>query len=195
VVFRREKQADSFQRQMSALRQRLGDGTENDQNELGNQLPDYVEDAYVDSGYGNDQDVNATNAGGYSFGDYPAPDDDELPALDEQGLMIPEIPAVDSQISIVSADTFWKGNLESDGSLHVYRGWCVGRSLSDRASGRRRWHGQRNGYGRRAIRSASPGQDQRRCQRTRLCGARGCQDQRSAENGPIGNEPDIDRFV
>lgn len=122
MVFRRDKQVDSFQRQMSALRQRLGD-TEQAPDETSGQLPDYDDAGYADDAnddYGNDQDMNAADTGGYSFGDYaPQVADDEL-APEEEGLQIPQIPAVDSQISIVASDTLWKGELQSDGSLHVY---------------------------------------------------------------------------
>ena len=123
MVFRREKQADSFQRQMSALRQRLGDGaTTNQQDDYDEQLPEYDETEYVED-YGNTPVANAADSGGYSFGDYATGDvveDEDYPAEDEQGLLIPEIPVVDSQISVVAADTHWKGNLESEGSLQVY---------------------------------------------------------------------------
>ncbi len=121
MVFRREKQADSLNRQMSALRQRLGDGTDANQGQANNDLPDYGEDDYGDDAYGSGQPMNAADANSYSFGDYAVQGtDDELAEEDEQGLLVPEMPAVDSQISVVATDTKWKGTLDSDGSLHVY---------------------------------------------------------------------------
>jgi cytoskeletal protein CcmA (bactofilin family) len=121
VVFRREKQADSLNRQMSALRQRLGDGADANQGQVNDDLPEYGEDDYGDDAYGSAQPMNAADANSYSFGDYAVQGpDDELPDEDEQGLLIPEMPAVDSQISVIATDTKWKGTLESDGSLHVY---------------------------------------------------------------------------
>jgi len=84
VVFRRDKQVDSFQRQMSALRQRLGEGET---------AQDGVSGDFADGG-----------------GDL----------AEEDGLQVPEMPVVDGQISVVATDTVWKGELQSDGSLHVY---------------------------------------------------------------------------
>lgn len=121
MVFRREKQVDSFQRQMSALRNRIGEGaTGND--DPGIELPDYDESG---SSYGNDagrtysdSQGNAMTDGGYSFGEYGAQSDMAL--VDDDALLIPEMPAADSQISVVSADTHWKGDISSDGSVHIY---------------------------------------------------------------------------
>jgi len=121
VVFRRDKQVDSFQRQMSALRQRLGEG-ETAQDGVSGDFADYDENTYVNAGnepYGNDQGMNAADTGGYSFGDY-APQDGGGDLAEEDGLQVPEMPVVDGQISVVATDTVWKGELQSDGSLHVY---------------------------------------------------------------------------
>ena len=122
MVFRRDKQVDSFQRQMSALRQRLGEG-ETAQDAAPADFADYDETDYVDpvdTTYGNDQGMNTADTGGYSFGDYAPQDGGNELVEDNDGLRLPEIPAVDGQISVVATDTLWKGDLQSDGSLHVY---------------------------------------------------------------------------
>jgi len=122
VVFRRDKQVDSFQRQMSALRQRLGEG-ETAPDEVSGDFAEYDENTYVNPSnepYGNEQRMNAADTGGYSFGDYAPQDGGNDLAEDEHGLQVPEMPMVDGQISVVATDTVWKGELQSDGSVHVY---------------------------------------------------------------------------
>lgn len=125
MVFRRDNKVDSFQRQMSALRQQLGndEAPPEQQSEFDQDFPDLQDDQYRDpvaydqSSQGGSQPDN----GGYSFGNFPARS--EVPdGWDEQPghPAIPEMPSVDSQISVIANDTFWKGDLESDHSLHVY---------------------------------------------------------------------------
>ncbi len=122
MVFRRDKQVDSFQRQMSVLRQRLGEGETAPDNASG-EYAEYEDATYVDPAdetYGNGQGMNAADTGGYSFGDYaPQAGANEI-VEDENGLQVPEMPTIDGQISVVATDTLWKGDLQSDGSLHVY---------------------------------------------------------------------------
>lgn len=120
MVFRREKQVDSFQRQMSALRSRIGEGGTYETDEQGNELPDYDDASYApDAGasYPANQG-GAMPEGGYSFGDYGSQGGMEL--VDDDQLLVPEMPAADSQISVVAADTVWKGDIASEGSVHVY---------------------------------------------------------------------------
>jgi len=119
VVFRREKQVDSFQRQMSALRNRIGEGGPYDTDDQGGDLPDYDETSYGEdaSAYPVSQGGGMAE-GGYSFGDYGSQGGMDL--VDDDQLLVPEMPAADSQISVVSADTVWKGDITSEGSVHVY---------------------------------------------------------------------------
>lgn len=119
MVFRREKQVDSFQRQMSALRSRIGEGgTGSD--DPGIELPNYDDTSYGnDAGRAySDSQGNAMTDGGYSFGEYGS--QSGMALVDEDALLIPEMPVADSQISVVSADTHWKGDISSEGSVHVY---------------------------------------------------------------------------
>ncbi|MGC4191624.1 MAG: polymer-forming cytoskeletal protein [Thermomicrobiales bacterium] len=120
MVFRREKQVDSFQRQMNALRSRIGDGGQYDNDDQGGELPDY-DDASYEGDTGASYPVNQGGGmaeGGYSFGDYGSQSSMDL--VDDDQLLVPEMPVADNQISVVAADTVWKGDINSEGSVHVY---------------------------------------------------------------------------
>lgn len=115
MVFRRDgNRVDSFQRQMNALRQQIGDEEEND-------AFDEDVDRFAQQGERGRQPRQAGDEG-YSFGNFPSgrssdPGDDfdagSSPA-------IPEMPHADQQVSIVAAGTTWNGDLDSQGSLHIY---------------------------------------------------------------------------
>lgn len=110
MVFRREgNKVDSFQRQMSSLRQQIGSDEPED---------DELEVDQRDRG----RQQRAPGDEGYSFGSFPSsgvapgqaePLDDDVPA-------IPEMPQADQQVSVVAPGTTWKGDIESQGSVHVY---------------------------------------------------------------------------
>lgn len=108
MVFRRDSnRVDSFQRQMNALRQQIGD--------------DEAEDAFEidDERYTAERGRSRPPADeGYSFGSFPAPgsdadDYDNAPA-------VPEMPQIDQQVSVIATGTTWQGDVETQGSLHVY---------------------------------------------------------------------------
>lgn len=114
MVFRRDgNKVDSFQRQMSALRQQIGDEEEEDD------LFDQEPDRYGQSG---DRGRRPTTDEGYSFGTIPSPasadPDDEFGIGDAPA--IPEMPQVDQQVSVVASGTTWQGDLEAQGSIHVH---------------------------------------------------------------------------
>lgn len=113
MVFRREHKVDAFQRQMGALRQQLGGNPLEEAEET--QMPE-LQDERRGARYGNEP---AADAGGYSFGDYGQPQGDLVPAGNDQPPM-PEVPAIDGRVSVIAKDTFWKGELDSDGSMHVH---------------------------------------------------------------------------
>ena len=122
MVFRRDNKVDSFQRQMSALRHQLGGNADEEQDEVNRNMPALNDDRYQtgESFRAQDEPV-PEDANAYSFGSYPvqtsqapyADDDVSMPA-------VPEIPSVDSQVSVVARETTWKGDLDSDNSIHVY---------------------------------------------------------------------------
>jgi len=107
VVFRRENKVDQFQRQMNALRHQIGDADE-EQAEP-NDVPDIADERFPDA-----------DAGGYSFGAYPAPQTQMNDEPVDRGLAIPDMPGVDAQISVVADGALWKGDVDSDGSIHVF---------------------------------------------------------------------------
>lgn len=116
MVFRRESKVDQFQRQMNALRHQIGDA-EPEQDDDPMNVPDIADERFPEPGF----DERGQDAGGYSFGSYPltprVPDEDEE---DNRTLAVPEMPGVDSQISVVAQGTLWKGEVEADGSIHVF---------------------------------------------------------------------------
>lgn len=113
MVFRRESnKVDSFHRQMNALRQQIGPEDEDD-------VFDVEDDAY---GQPVDRPARSRTSGdeGYSFGSAPGLgsqmsdfDAGDMPA-------VPEMPQADQQVSIIAAGTTWTGDVEAQGSLHVY---------------------------------------------------------------------------
>lgn len=143
MVFRKESKVDAFQRQISALRQQLGGADETD----GDDQPDdrtadtadtfEASPAAVDGGrksvYGQEANVTAPgnepgDGSGYGFGSFgaSAPPRQFETAIATTAMPLeletPEVPAmpVDSDASVISHDAFWKGDLQSDGSLHVH---------------------------------------------------------------------------
>ena len=120
MVFRRDNKVDSFQRQMSALRNQLGaNGEELD--DVQNDMPELDDDQYADDAYRNQGPDIDQDSGAYSFGSYPAPAGQAAQSYDAANApAIPDIPTADSLISIVAKDTIWKGDITSENSIHVY---------------------------------------------------------------------------
>jgi len=119
VVFRRDNKVDAFQRQMSALRHQIGGEAGDERDDMGQDVPDIADERYQEDPLAQ-QDFDRPDAGGYSFGSYPAgtaaPDFEE----EEQDLSVPSMPGVDAQISVIAQGTVYKGDIESDGSIQVY---------------------------------------------------------------------------
>lgn len=114
MVFRRDNKSDSFQRQMSAIRQQIGADGEPEERP-----------AQREARYPSDRPANQftePTAGAYGFGEFassvaphpgaaqPVPVAPELPA----------IPAVDAQTTVIAHDTTWKGEIQSNGTVHVH---------------------------------------------------------------------------
>lgn len=112
MVFRRDgNKVDSFQRQMNALRQQIGDEEETD-------VFEEDRDAYAREG-GRDRPGRTPGDSGYSFGSFPSSGQAE--AFDEGGApAVPEMPQADQQVSVIAVGTNWKGDLNAEGSLHIY---------------------------------------------------------------------------
>lgn len=116
MVFRRDKQGgDAFQRQISALRQQLGGADEHAEYE-----DDQPQD---DGGYGNDAysatryepEEQTYQRQGYQA-DYAY---EEIRDDASYESAVPAIPVPDSQVTVINHDTTWKGEVQSEGSMHI----------------------------------------------------------------------------
>lgn len=123
MVFRRDNKVDAFQRQMSALRHQIGGDAGDEREGYDQDVPDLADQRYQEEPLGQ-QDFDRPDAGGYSFGSYPAqaqggPQADE-PYQGENDPQVPDMPGVDAQISVIAQGTVYKGDIQSDGSIQVY---------------------------------------------------------------------------
>lgn len=90
MVFRKESRADSFQRQISTLRQQLG-SDQDDLEEVADDMPSYAAPA----------------------------DTSPRPAMESQRPHQPPRMA-DSSTGVVSANSNWSGTLRSEGSIQIF---------------------------------------------------------------------------
>lgn len=121
MVFRRDNKVDQFQRQMSALRHQIGGEAGSEQDEMDQDVPDIADDRFPNTRFNDPEQYDRQDAGGYSFGSYPAaPQDQDEDDLTDGALAVPDMPGVDSQISVVAQGALWKGDVEADGSIHVF---------------------------------------------------------------------------
>ncbi|HEV2073906.1 MAG TPA: polymer-forming cytoskeletal protein [Thermomicrobiales bacterium] len=121
MVFRRDNKVDQFQRQMSALRHQIGGEAGSEQDEMDKDVPDIADDRFPNTRFNDSEQYDRQDAGGYSFGSYPAaPQDQDEDDLIDGALAVPDMPGVDSQISVVAQGALWKGDVEADGSIHVF---------------------------------------------------------------------------
>ena len=121
MVFRRDNKVDSFQRQMSALRNQLG-SAEDEADERQDDLPELDDDQFpVDSAYRSQAGAVDQDSGAYSFGSYPA-QPSQASQSQAEGLApeLPDVPTVDSAVSVVARETVWKGEISSENSIHVH---------------------------------------------------------------------------
>ncbi len=118
MVFRRDSnKVDSFQRQMNSLRQQIG--------------TDELEEEELDT-ESRDRFAQSTDRGrqqrpagdeGYSFGAFPPSGvrSDQPDQLEDEDVpLIPEMPQADQAVSVVASGATWKGDVESQASIHVY---------------------------------------------------------------------------
>lgn len=115
MAFRRDSKVDAFQRQISALRHQLG----GEQEPFAVAAYDRTPAPRIEASYRND------------FPDFdsigrepllPSHERSELSGLaePEPASLLPAVPSVDTQTSVIAHSTVWNGNLESTGSLHVH---------------------------------------------------------------------------
>jgi cytoskeletal protein CcmA (bactofilin family) len=112
MVFRRDSKVDAFQRQLSALRNQLG----NEPAELPASIPDRDLPLHVSSRPLPDLDF-------FSESTYTLRDELDiapLPVVEPQVQAESPVPALDTETSVIAHGTAWSGNLDSTGSLHVH---------------------------------------------------------------------------
>jgi cytoskeletal protein CcmA (bactofilin family) len=103
---------DAFQRQMSALRQQLGNESAQDaetyQEPAETRAESFSEPAGGTSGF---------NFGGFGDADTSSP---SAMADEAEAPIVPAVPDVTEQTSVVAHDTTWKGEFDSEGSVHIH---------------------------------------------------------------------------
>ncbi len=119
MVFRRDNKVDAFQRQMSALRHQIGGEAGDEQDAFNQDVPDLADERFQEEPLGQ-QDYDRPDAGGYSFGSYPPQTQGGQADEGSDEPQVPDLPAVDAQISVIAQGTVYKGDIQSDGSIQVY---------------------------------------------------------------------------
>ncbi len=120
MVFRRDNKVDSFQRQMSALRNQLGNTNVNDEDEMVDDMPELDDEQFGAEPYRSSAADIDRDSGAYSFGSYPGQGQGAVSERDELSPAVPEMPAADSGASVVANDTSWKGDLSTETSVQVF---------------------------------------------------------------------------
>jgi cytoskeletal protein CcmA (bactofilin family) len=121
MVFRRDNKSDSFQRQMSALRQQIG-GEEESENRPQPRDTRYPAERSGGS-FGSSFSESDSAPGAYGFGEFAssvAPQQAGDQQMTPEAPALPSIPAVDAQTTVISHDTVWKGEIQSNGTVHVH---------------------------------------------------------------------------
>lgn len=120
MVFRRDNKVDSFQRQMSALRNQLG-STGDELDPLQDDMPELDDEYTDDGGYRNQANASNQDSSAYSFGNYPASAGQPAPEGDEVvPPAVPDMPPADGSVSVVATDASWKGDISSETSIQVF---------------------------------------------------------------------------
>ena len=118
MVFRRDNKTDSFQRQMSALRQQIGNEEESTDRPPARDAR-YPSDRAAPLGTGQ----SGSPAGAYGFGDFAAsvaPQQTGTKDMTPVAPDLPSIPEIDAQTTVIAHDTMWKGEMQSNGAVHVH---------------------------------------------------------------------------
>ena len=116
MVFRKDRGGESFQRQISALRQQLGSGD----------IEEIDETMMAESS--GDQDEAYVSARRYEpppqyererYTYEPAPSTEIVEAVPSNEPPLPAIPSVDGQTTVLSPNAAWKGEIVAEGSMHI----------------------------------------------------------------------------
>lgn len=113
MVFRRDSKVDAFQRQLSALRNQLG----NEPAELPASIPER-ELTPLPASSRPLPDLDFFSESTYTLRDEL--DIASLPVVEPVSEPQSPLPSLDTETSVIAHGTAWSGNLESNGSLHVH---------------------------------------------------------------------------
>jgi cytoskeletal protein CcmA (bactofilin family) len=117
MVFRRDnKGGDAFQKQISQLRQQLG-GAGEDEDEFEDEpgrRQEFAPDAYTASRYQEEPQYSGVGD------DLPYDSRTDVAPVGSYEPQLPAIPVADAQMTVVSQNTRWKGEITSEGSMHVH---------------------------------------------------------------------------
>ena len=115
MVFRKDRAGDSFQRQISALRQQLGsDDFDEVEEEVIVDTPGGAQAAYV-SARTYEAPVQYERER-YSYNQPLTEIVEQAPSNDPP---VPAIPVVDGQTTVISPNAAWKGEIVAEGSMHI----------------------------------------------------------------------------
>lgn len=128
MVFRKDSKIDAFQRQIGALRQQLGPNPHDAGGQAIESEPyadDPIDVAGDDRGggaeYTLDADEPSTVYGSdRTYSAYAATAPAERPGDEMSTPATTSLPMADAQTSVVAHDTVWKGDLVSEGTIHVH---------------------------------------------------------------------------
>lgn len=119
MVFRRDSKTDSFQRQMSAVRQQIGGDEEAERRPASRESRREADRSPVkDQQTESDQETPV-----YGFGDFASaitPHESGSGIMSPEPPVLPSVPVVDAQTTVIAHDSVWKGEIQSTGTVHVH---------------------------------------------------------------------------
>jgi cytoskeletal protein CcmA (bactofilin family) len=130
MVFRRDnKSGDAFQRQMSALRQQLGDSPSDASGDESDAVASGVYAAYDESSESDPQMPSGLSDAVARADDYrsygegvgaPYEGQTVTGSVTPTAPELPRLPDVDAETTVIAANTTWKGEISSEGTVHVH---------------------------------------------------------------------------
>lgn len=118
-MFRRESKPDTFDRQMDALRGQLGDETPYAEEPVEERLPQTDELTASPVPQATQERPRDYGFGQGSLAQSPTPYRTP-PAPEPEAPAVPSIPIVDATTTVIAQDAQWKGDITSEGSVHIH---------------------------------------------------------------------------
>lgn len=118
MVFRKDRGGDSFQRQISALRQQLGGAeyAESDESVMLESTGGVEETYLTNRQYDAPPAYQAPQRERYV---YESTEIEIVEAAPSNEPAVPAIPLVDGQATVIGPNATWKGEIVADGSMHI----------------------------------------------------------------------------